>query len=88
MGPRVTRWTEVFVRAVAVAMLTILAWRLWVSGWSAGRFGEASLALEISFQPFYFILSLGMLLYAAVLIVEIPQYWRGRSTDCSPAPTV
>jgi len=81
MGPRITRWTEVFVRLIAIVMLIILSWRLWLNGLHASEFGEASLALEIPFKPFYFILSLGMLLYAVVLIAEIPLLLRGRATN-------
>jgi len=79
MGPRVLRWTELFVRLVATAMLLVLTWRLWHSGQNAGKFGEASLTLQISFQPFYFILAVGMFLYALVLIAEIPLFWRDRT---------
>ncbi|MDF1592711.1 MAG: TRAP transporter small permease [Desulfobacterales bacterium] len=84
MGPRLLRWIEVLVRFVATAMLLVLTWRLWHSGQNAGRFGEASLALQIPFKPFYFILAVGMLLYAAVLIAEIPLYWRNRTTNIMP----
>ena len=84
MGPRITRCTEVFVRLIAIVMLIILTWRLWLSGLHASEFGEASLALEIPFKPFYFILSVGMLLYAMVLIVEIPLFLRGRTTNIKP----
>jgi len=84
MGPRIARWTEVFVRIVAIGMLIILVWRLWLSGLNANEFGEASLALEIPFRPFYSILSLGMLLYAVVLIAEIPLLLHGRTTDIIP----
>jgi len=84
MAPRVARWTEVFVRLIAIGMLIILTWRLWLSGLNASEFGEASLALEIPFKPFYFILSLGMLLYAVVLIAEIPLFLRGRTTSIKP----
>ena len=86
MAPSIIRWTEVFVRFIAIVMLIILAWRLWLCGLNASEFGEASLALEIPFKPFYFILSLGMLLYAMVLIVEIPQFLRGQTTDIKPSP--
>lgn len=84
MSPRITRWTEVFVRLIAIVMLIILTWRLWLSGLNASEFGEVSLALEIPFKPFYFILSLGMLLYAVVLIVELPLFLRGRTTNIKP----
>jgi hypothetical protein len=65
-------------------MLLILSWRLWISGLNAVRFGEASLALQIPYMPFYFVLSVGMLLYALVLIVEIPFFVRGRAVDAAP----
>ena len=84
MGPRMLRWTDVFVRSVATVVLLVLTWRLWYSGQNAGRFGEVSLALQIPFKPFYFILAVGMLLYAAVLIAEIPLYLRSRATDLTP----
>ena len=84
MGPRIIRWTELFVRFIAMMMLIILAWRLWQSGLNASEFGEASLALQIPFRPFYFILSLGMLLYAIVLIAEIPLLLRGRTINIKP----
>lgn len=86
MGPHITRFTEVFVRLIAIVMLIILTWRLWISGLNASRFGETSLALEIPFKPFYFILSIGMLLYAVVLIAELPLFLRGRTTDIKPPP--
>jgi len=85
MGPRILRRAEVFVRFIAIVMLIILAWRLWLSGLNASDFGEASLALEIPFGPFYFILSLGMLLYAVVLIAEIPHFFRDRTKNIKPS---
>jgi TRAP-type C4-dicarboxylate transport system permease small subunit len=81
MGPRVTRWTEMIVRVIAIVMLSVLSWRLWINGLNAGQFGEVSLALEIPFKPFYFILSIGMLLYALVLIFEFSLLLRGRPND-------
>ncbi|MEW6670922.1 MAG: TRAP transporter small permease [Thermodesulfobacteriota bacterium] len=84
MGARLLRWIEVFVRCVAIGMLTVLTWRLWYSGQNAGKFGEASMALQIPYRPFYFILAVGMLLYAAVLIAEVPLYLRNRTTDLAP----
>jgi TRAP-type C4-dicarboxylate transport system permease small subunit len=84
LGPRLLRRAEVFVRFVAAAMLLVLTWRLGHSGQYAGKFGEVSLALQIPFKPFYFILSAGMFLYALVLIAEIPLYWRSRTTPITP----
>jgi TRAP-type C4-dicarboxylate transport system permease small subunit len=81
MGPRMRGASEVCVRAAGIAMLLALAWRLGVNGASAGRFGEASLALGIPFKAFYWLLAFGMLLYALVLAVEIPVFLRGRAAD-------
>jgi len=84
IGPRALRWIEVFVRVIATVVLVVLSWRLWESGQSAGRFGEASMALQIPFKPFYFILAFGMLLYAAVLIAEIRLYVSDGTSDLTP----
>ncbi|MBU1567544.1 MAG: TRAP transporter small permease subunit [Proteobacteria bacterium] len=81
LGPRLLRVIDIAVRCVAAAMLAVLSWRLTISGLSAGRFGEASLSLKIPFAPFYFLFALGMLLYAAVLLVEITLLMRGGSID-------
>ena len=57
--------------------MPLLVWRLWLNGLNAALFGEASMALGIPFRPFYWILALGMLLYALVLVVEIPVLLSG-----------
>jgi len=66
------------VRLLAIPMLILLGWQLMDGGLNAGRFGEASLALALPFAPFYFILALGMLLYALVLVVEVGLLLCGR----------
>jgi TRAP-type C4-dicarboxylate transport system permease small subunit len=65
------------VRLAALPMLGILAWQLVDSGINARRFGEASLALQLPYAPFYTILAAGMALYALVLVVEILLLWKG-----------
>ena len=66
MGPRLRQWTAVGTRMAGALVLTVMAVRLWSAGDNAGRFGEASLELGISYAPFYWILSLGMALYVLV----------------------
>ena len=84
LGPRMLRVVNIAVRLGAATMLGILSWRLMIGGFSAGRFGEASLTLEIPFAPFYFLFAGGMLLYAAVLVVEIALLLRGQEiTPCN-----
>jgi len=77
LGPRSRRALDLGVRGGATAMLALLSWRLAVSGLSAGRYGETSLTLGISYAPFYFLLAAGMVLYGLVLVVEIVRLLRG-----------
>jgi len=81
LSPRLNRWREASLRMLGAAMLLVLTWRLWSNGRDAARFGEASLALGIPARPFYGLLALGMLLYAVVLLVEIPRALAGRAAD-------
>jgi len=81
MGPRLAAFTEAGARMAAIVMLAILAWQLWLCGDSAALFGEASMALGISFGPFYSLLAGGMLLYAVVLAAELLLILRGRVGD-------
>ncbi len=67
---RLLRWTDLFVRAAAAAMLTIVAWRSYLNGLGAAEYGEASTLLAIPFLPFYMIIAVGLLLYVVVLLVE------------------
>lgn len=69
------------VRGGAAIMLAILAWRLAASGLSAGRFGERSLTLAISYAPFYFLLASGMALYGLVLLAEISLLLQDEEID-------
>lgn len=85
MSPRVTAVTEVIVRLLSISMLGILSWRLVIAGIDAAKYGEASFALLISFEPFFYILAASMLLYAIVLVAELIVNFRPvpqkRSTD-------
>jgi len=70
-GPRITRWTDLVARLLTVAMLVVLGWQLIVAGLSAAKYGEASFALLIPLEPFFYILAFSMALYALVLTAEI-----------------
>ena len=78
MSPRVTAVTDLIVRILSICMLGILSWRLIIAGIDAAKYGEASFALLISFEPFFYILSASMILYAIVLIAEIIDNFRPR----------
>ncbi len=77
LGPGWLRRIDIAVRLGATVMLAVLSWRLVISGMSAARFGETSLSLKIPFAPFYYLFAFGMMLYAAVLVVEITLLLRG-----------
>ena len=51
MSPRITRWTNLTVRLLSIAMLGVLTWQLVLAGQKASIFGEASFALLIPFEP-------------------------------------
>jgi TRAP-type C4-dicarboxylate transport system permease small subunit len=78
MGPRMAALTEAAARLATLAMLAVLSRQLWISGGHAAAFGETSMALEIPYGPFYRFLAFGMLLYAAVLVVELFLILGGR----------
>jgi len=79
LSSRQRRWCEASLRILSATMLVVLSWRLWSSGLNAERFGEASLALGIPACPFYGLLAFGMLLYALVLLAEIPPAFAGKT---------
>ncbi len=71
LGRRITRWTDKLMRLIGAVMITILAWRLVISGTDAAIYGETSQGLLLPHDAFYYILGVGMTLYGLVLIVEI-----------------
>ena len=54
-------------------MLGFMGWRLWHAGGTANKFGETTQQLLISFEPFYYLLSVSTLIYALVLVLDIWQ---------------
>src|SRR5215213_9401549 len=71
VGPRFEWVSGLLVKALAAAVTAIWAWRLWVTGTTAGRLGESTQLLNIPFEPIYKALSVGVGLYAVVLIIEV-----------------
>ena len=66
------------VKVLAIVIVSLLSWQLWLAGGSASRFGEASRELVISFGPFYRILAAASAVYAFVLVLELIAMLRGR----------
>ncbi|MDJ1006197.1 MAG: TRAP transporter small permease [Paracoccaceae bacterium] len=73
MSERFAKWSLVFVKALGVAILAIMAWQLWHAGGSAARFGETTQLLLIPYGPFYYLLALSIAVYVLVLILDIWQ---------------
>lgn len=76
MSPGFAKWSMIAVKVLGVALLAIMSWRLWRAGQSAERFGETTQQLLISFEPFYYLLSIAMAIYAAVIVSDIVQILR------------
>jgi TRAP-type C4-dicarboxylate transport system permease small subunit len=77
IGPKFTRWSDVFVKILGAIMMVILTVQLIVNGLGAADYGEASLSLVIPFGPFFYLLAFGMALYGVVLLAEIYVHLRG-----------
>ena len=67
------KWSMIFIKLLGVALLSTMAWRLWHAGQSAVRFGETTQQLLISYEPFYYLLSVSIALYTLILLLDIWQ---------------
>ncbi len=76
MSRAFAKWSMLFVKLLACALLVIMSWRLWESGTKAQKFGETTQQLLISFEPFYYLLSIGIGIYALVVVLDIWQILR------------
>lgn len=70
VGPRFELISGVLIKLFAACLTAIWAWRLWVTGTTAGRLGESTQLLNIPFEPIYKALGVGIGLYSAVLFAE------------------
>ena len=80
-GQKVMRWTDIFAKLLGVIMLSFLVWVLIESGINAAEYGETTRSLEITLQPFFWLLAVGIALYCIVLFVEMITLLRGRNLD-------
>ncbi len=76
MGPRLSRWADALVAALAAATFAVLAWRAAVSAFEAAALGESSNLLSIPYAPFYGVIALGAVLYALVLLADALRHVR------------
>ncbi len=73
MSRTFAKWSMIVVKLPGIALLATMAWRLWESGTKAVRFGETTQQLLISFEPFYYLLSIAIGVYTLVLVLDIWQ---------------
>lgn len=70
------KWSMILVKVLGVVLLIFMAWRLWHAGQTADKFGETTQQLLISFEPFYYLLTISVAIYAVVLVLDIWQLLR------------
>ena len=80
MSATFAKWSMILMKALGVALLIVMAWRLWHAGQSASRFGETTQQLLISYEPFYYVLAVSVATYAVVLLLDIGQLLRNKKT--------
>ena len=86
MSNTFARWSLVAMKLLAIPLVAILAWRLFMSGASARDFGEATQQLLISYEPFYYAMGAMIALYAAILIADLILLLAGRIPAPMPEP--
>lgn len=67
------KWSMIAMKLMGIALLCVMSWRLWHAGGTASKFGETTQQLLISYEPFYYLLSVSVAIYAVVLLLDIRQ---------------
>ena len=60
MSPRFATVSRALMKVIAIGLVAMLSWHLWLAGGVAAKFGEASQQLVISYGPFYRVLAASM----------------------------
>ncbi|MEC7761575.1 MAG: TRAP transporter small permease [Pseudomonadota bacterium] len=72
---------QIVARICGGVFLALMAWQLAQAGNHAARFGEVTQQLEISYQPFYYLLAVCFALFAAIQLADAWQMKRhGQAT--------
>ncbi len=86
-GRRLTRFTDIAVKAGGAAIVAVTSYALWQEGICGFRCGEFTDNLNIVHTPFYNLLALGMAVYALILVFELILHLTTfASADPSPKP--
>jgi TRAP-type C4-dicarboxylate transport system permease small subunit len=75
ISPTFSRWSQFVLRLLATALVMTLAYRLYDSGVSAHKFGEATQQLLISYEPYYYIMAVLVAVYSLILFSDAVQLW-------------
>ena len=70
MSAGFARWSMLVVRLIAGGLMLLMAWELMLAGQKAVKFGETTQQLLISYEPFYYLLSVCVALYVVVLLSD------------------
>ena len=73
MSPGFARWSHFVLRLLAIVLVAVLAVRLYEAGVSAHMFGEATQQLLISYEAFYYVMSVLIGVYALILLTDAIQ---------------
>lgn len=76
MSTSFAKWSMILMKLMGSILLAIMAWQLIHAGQNADRFGETTQQLLISFEPFYYLLSISVAIYTVVLVMDIWQMLR------------
>ncbi len=77
MSAGFAKWSMIVIKCLAVVLLGFMAWRLWHAGGTASKFGETTQQLLISYESFYYLLSVSAAIYGVVVVLDIWQLLRG-----------
>lgn len=81
-GEGVTRYTDILVKIGGAVVVAVTAYALWEEGACGFRCGDFTDNLNIIHTPFYNALSVGMAIYALILVFElIAIFTRWRQPD-------
>jgi len=78
MSRSFAKWSHVVIKLLCIILLLVMSWRLWHAGQSAVRFGETTQQLMISYEPFYYLMGVSVLVYAVVLVRDVWELLQGR----------
>ncbi|SEB65094.1 TRAP-type C4-dicarboxylate transport system, small permease component [Nitratireductor aquibiodomus] len=81
LPPWLRRGQLLLADLISLTILAILSWRSFVGGTEASDFGERTMLLSLPHAPFYFALSLGLGLYALVVVFDIVKQFKPGNDD-------